>query len=138
MRSPDHLQPKGVSLNLTPMIDVVFLLIIFFLVSNNLIQQDVSIDVDIPSASNVDRITDAALKKITINIPVSGTIYIGAIPTNLQQLKSTLQKHRINWGEDAELRIRTNKNVPYAEIESLLLLAAEAGIWKVSFVVIEK
>jgi biopolymer transport protein ExbD len=120
------------------MIDVVFLLIIFFLVSNNLIQQDILIDVELPAASNVDKIADSVSKKITINIPVSGSMYLGAVPTNLRQLKSILTTHRAEWGNDAELRIRTNKNVPYGEIESLLLLAAESGIWNVSFVVFEK
>jgi biopolymer transport protein ExbD len=120
------------------MIDVVFLLIIFFLVSSNLIQQDVLIEVDLPAASNVDRMTDPLAKKITINIPVSGSLYLGAVPTNFQQLKSTFNKHSIDFGKDAEVRIRTNKNVPYGEIESILLLAAESGIWNVSFVVLEK
>ncbi|MDR2169692.1 MAG: biopolymer transporter ExbD [Planctomycetaceae bacterium] len=138
MRSPNHLQPKGITLNLTPMIDVVFLLIIFFLVSSNLIQQDILMDVDIPAASNVDRIIDSVTKKITINIPASGSIYVGATPTDMKQLKSILIKHRNVWGKDAELRIRTNKNVPYGEIEFLLLLAAEVGIWDVSFVVLQK
>jgi biopolymer transport protein ExbD len=138
MRSPDYLHPKKITLNLTPMIDVVFLLIIFFLVSSNLIQQDILIDVDLPSASNIDRITDSAAKKITINIPASGSIYIGATPTNFNQLKPIFNKHHADWGKDAELRIRTNKNIPYGEIESILLLAAETEIWNVSFVVIEK
>jgi biopolymer transport protein ExbD len=138
MRSPDHLQPKGIMLNLTPMIDVVFLLIIFFLVSSNLIQQDVLIDVDLPAASNVDKVMDSSAKKVTVNIPSSGSIYLGAVQTDLQQLKLMLTRHRADWGNDAELRIRTNKKVPYGEIESILLLAAEIGIWNVSFVVIEK
>jgi biopolymer transport protein ExbD len=120
------------------MIDVVFLLIIFFLVSSNLIQQDVLIDVDLPAASNVDRITNSATGKLTINIPQSGSIYLGATPIDPQQIKPILIKHHTDNGKDAELRIRTNKNVPYHEIESLLLLATETGIWNVSFVVVEK
>ncbi|MDR1052632.1 MAG: biopolymer transporter ExbD [Planctomycetaceae bacterium] len=125
------------SLNMTSMIDVVFLLIIFFLVSSNLIQQDVLIDVDLPAASNVDRVTNPVASKLTINIPASGSMFLAATPTNLQQLKPILIKHYTDNGKNAELRIRTNKNVPYHEIESLLLLAAETGIWNVSFVVVE-
>jgi biopolymer transport protein ExbD len=138
MRSPDHLLPKGVNLNMTSMIDVVFLLIIFFLVSSNLIQQEVSIDVDLPVAEKVDKVVDSSQKKITINIPNSGTIYLGATNVNLTELKTALKKQYADWGKETELRIRTNKNVPYHEIESILIAAAETGIWNVSFVVTEK
>ena len=55
MRSVSNLARGSVSFNMTPMIDVVFLLIIFFLVSSNLAQQEVHLEIDLPDAASGNR-----------------------------------------------------------------------------------
>ena len=125
-------------MNLTPMIDVVFLLIIFFLVSSNLIQQDVSIELDLPAAETALPIAETETRKITVNVPSPGRILIGAQPIDRERLKGYFLKQRNAWGDDTELRIRTNKDVPYGEISPILVMAAECGIRDVSFAVVEK
>ncbi|MDR1140676.1 MAG: biopolymer transporter ExbD [Planctomycetaceae bacterium] len=138
MKAPDYLQPKSFSLNLTPMIDVVFLLIIFFIVSSNLIQQDISVPIDLPEAETATPTEESATRKITVNIPKSGTVLIGTQPVNQNQLREHLIQQQQLWGEKTELRIRTNKNIPFGEIEPILVLAANCNIWEVSFSVAEK
>jgi biopolymer transport protein ExbD len=138
MKTPEHLKPNGFSLNLTPMIDVVFLLIIFFIVSSNLIQQDVSMPLDLPAAKTVKPLKESETRKITINIPKSRTVLIGTQPTDPAKLHKLFLRQRQTWGEETEIRIRTNKDIPYGEIEPILVLAAECGIWDVSFAVVEK
>jgi biopolymer transport protein ExbD len=138
MKVPDYLQPKCFSLNLTPMIDVVFLLIIFFIVSSNLIQQDVSVQIDLPQAETAVPTEESTTHKITINIPKSGTILIGTQIVHQNQLREHLIRQQQRWGEKTELRIRTNKNIPFGEIEPILVLAAQCQIWDVSFSVTEK
>ena len=51
MKAPEA-TARNVSMNLTPMIDVVFLLIVFFVVSNSMMQNDVSMSVDLPTAES--------------------------------------------------------------------------------------
>jgi biopolymer transport protein ExbD len=140
MKVPNYLQPKNFSLNLTPMIDVVFLLIIFFIVSSNLIQQDTSVPIDLPEAETATEIStdESATRKITINIPKSGTILVGTQSVSQNQLRELLILQQQIWGENTELRIRTNKNVLFGEIEPILVLAANCKIWNVSFAVTEK
>jgi biopolymer transport protein ExbD len=138
MKVLEHLKPTGFSLNLTPMIDVVFLLIIFFIVSSNLIQQDVSMPLDLPAAETAKPIEDTETRKITINIPQSGTVLIGTQSVAPAKLREIFLRQRQTWGEKTEIRIRTNKDISYGEIEPILVLAAECGIWDVSFAVVEK
>jgi biopolymer transport protein ExbD len=135
MKSPEHLKPQGGRFNLTPMIDVVFLLIIFFIVSNNMIQQDNAIQVELPEAETGTLPQEQQTKRLTISIPQSGPVYVGTEVFDEKRLRQLMIESRKDWGEEAEIRIRTHKSVPYGEIKPILLMAAESGIIHVSFAV---
>jgi len=139
MKPPNHLKPPGGRLNLTPIIDIVFLLIIFFIVSNNMIQQDHAVAVDLPEAETGTLPTEQQMRRLTISIPSSGTLYVGAESIeDITKLRQLMLECRANWGETAEIRIRTNKNIPYGEIRPILRMATESGIVRISFVVTER
>ena len=135
MQAPNRLRPTGVSLNLTPMIDVVFLLIIFFLVSSNLVQQDVAMELDLPSAESGERIKESNTRTVTLNIPKAGALLLGTEPVSTDQIRVALHREHQNSGKEIEVRIRTNKDVHYGVVEPILVLCAEEGIWNVSFAV---
>ena len=138
MRVPEHLKPRGGRFNLTPMIDMVFLLIIFFIVSNNMIQQDTAIRVDLPEAETGRLPPEQQTKRLTVSIPRPGMIYVGTEIVERKKLRQLLRESRNDWGEEAEVQIRTNKDVPYGEIKMVLQMAAESGILRVSFAVKER
>ena len=139
MRPPEHLKPQGGRLNLTPMIDVVFLLIIFFMVSYNITQQDSAIPVELPEAETGTLPQEQQTKQLTVSIPSPGTLYVGTeIILSKERLRHIMLEARRDWGEETEIRIRTNKDVPQGEIKPILRLAAESGIVHVSFAVTER
>ncbi|MDR0327518.1 MAG: biopolymer transporter ExbD [Planctomycetaceae bacterium] len=135
MKPPEHLKPRGGRFNLTPMIDVVFLLIIFFIVSNNMIQQDSAVAVDLPEAETGTLPQEQQTKRLTVSIPSPGTIYVGVERMSRENLRRLLTECQKDWGEEAEIQIRTNKDIPYGEIKPILQMAAECGIVNVSFAV---
>ena len=135
MKSPEYLKPPGGRMNLTPMIDVVFLLIIFFIVSNNMIQQDTAIAVDLPVAETGDPPQERQTRQLTITITQPETFFIGTTLVDRESLRQILVECRRDWGEEAEVLIRTNKDVPYGEIRPILRMAVESGIIHVSFAV---
>ena len=136
MKLPEHLKPPGGRLNLTPMIDVVFLLIIFFIVSNNMIQQDNALQINLPAAeTGIFPEDQQHPKQLTISIPRSGMIYVGTVATNKVALSALMAEYRTLWGEEVEIRIRTDKNTLFGEINPILRMAAENGIVRVSFAV---
>ena len=137
MQSPSQLRPRGASLNLTPMIDVVFLLIVFFIVSSNLVQQDVAMELDLPSAESGERIKESNTRTLTLNVPKAGTMFLGNEPVDEVQFRAVLFRERQSSDKDIEVRIRLNKDVPYGVIEPVLVLCAEAGVWNVSFAVLK-
>ncbi|HBT77050.1 MAG TPA: biopolymer transporter ExbD [Planctomycetaceae bacterium] len=137
MKSPDTLKPPTPTLNLTPMIDVVFLLIIFFLVSSTLMRQEVSMEIDLPTAVTGKMKSEISSRKLTINLPREGTILLGTRPVSPDGLRNLLREEVRNPKNAAglEIVIRTDQHVPYRRMEQILRDCAEAGIWKIDFAV---
>ena len=85
-------QRTDVEVNLTPLIDVVFLLLIFFMVSTTF-SKDTRISIDLPEAS-----ADAAqisTEKIEISISRDGSSSISVVPlvnNKIEAIKSAIQK----------------------------------------------
>lgn len=96
-------------------------------------------ELDLPQAES-GRLAEeeTETRKVIVNVPQSGQLLIGAVPTDRNRLKEHFLSCYNKWGEDTEVRIRMNKDIPYGEIEPILVLAAECGIWDVSFAVTEK
>ncbi|GHT27508.1 protein TolR [Planctomycetales bacterium] len=142
MKPPVRENQKGFSLNLTPMLDVIFQLVIFFLVSSNLIQQEVSMPLQLPEAKTLTPAAESENRKITLNVPAAGQVYFGnmmlAPDTLPEQLSKIFRREQEQRDGAAELRIRINKDVPYGTAAPILVQAAKSGIWKVSFAVNEK
>ena len=120
---------------MTPMIDVVFLLIIFFLLTSNLVQQESLIAVDLPTAksSRMPGVKESQTRKITINITGEDHVFLGNQAVDFGQLQQILSAERMRTGKPLEVRIRTDRRVPYKTIEPVLVICSQAGIDNVSF-----
>jgi biopolymer transport protein ExbD len=138
MRVPNYPGSRGVSINLTPMIDVTFLLIIFFLVSSHLSKQENFLPLELPIASTgvsdfSDRMT------LTIQIPSDGSYLVNNARSDLEQIQaSILQKMESNGKSPIRIRIRTDKSAAYAPIARLLKLCALTGNSDIVFAVYEE
>ena len=80
MRSPTQVGRGGVRWNMTPMIDVSFLLIIFFLVSSHLAQQEVQLELDLPEAASGESLTAEERRRLVFNLLGDGSLLIGGQP----------------------------------------------------------
>ena len=122
------------------MIDVVFLLIIFFLVSSQLIQQETGVELDLPTARTGKLPLDEkdAAKKEIINVLPDGNLLLRTQPITLDGLREYFLTKRALGDSGMEVVIRTNKNVPYGKIEPILVLCAKSGIWKISYDVVRQ
>ena len=87
----DHTQ-----INLTPMIDIVFLLIIFFMVGSrfgDLNQSERDISLQVPQVQNAQALTSAPDKRL-VNIYKDGKVTLDQQPVSLKQLETQLAKAR--------------------------------------------
>lgn len=135
MRLPSRYTTVGLGINMTPMIDVVFLLIIFFLVSSHLARREHRIKLPLPTACTGEESGDDQIPRITLNVLSDGSLMLAGRPLPLSQLCEMLIAQRTTMGNDLELRIRADQHLAYRVVSPLLLDAAKAGIWKVHFAV---
>jgi biopolymer transport protein ExbD len=142
MRVPSHLSRSGLGFNMTPMIDVVFLLIIFFLVSSHLVRQETQLeaeDLDLPEAESGQRADEDPVRRVVVNVlpdQESGArVVVGGQPLSSEQL-AELIAYGSRADRPIEVRIRADRKVPYRTVEPVILACARAGVWKVTFAVV--
>jgi biopolymer transport protein ExbD len=138
MRIPSHTTDSGVGFNMTPMIDVVFQLIIFFLLSSHLARQETRYALPLPDAESGQKDSAEEQARLTINVLADGTAMFAGRATPANELTKQLADRRSVHGDDLEVRIRSDRSVEYARIEPILLACARAGIWNVSFAVLRR
>ena len=139
MRATPGRRRSALSLNMTPMIDVVFLLIIFFLVSSNMARNESRMTIALPDALSGSRETaDEGLRRIVINVPEPGSMLLGTRPIKPEDLPDILEYERTRSERPLSLIIRTQRSVPTGEIKPILVAAARAGVWDVSFAVVRR
>jgi biopolymer transport protein ExbD len=138
MDVPQIGRSRKVDFNMTPMIDVVFLLIIFFLVSSHLAQQETHRQLDLPRAESGHDPSPREATRVTINILADGQVLLGGDRVAAGELDRRLQVERQETDGQLEIRLRSDRMVPYRVVEPILLACAQAGIWDVSFAVYKK
>jgi len=142
MRVPTNLSRGSPSFNMTPMIDVVFLLIIFFLISSHLARQEVQLELDLPRAGSGQRPDDDEIRRVIVNILPDGQrdrrIMVGGRLLRGEELTELIGYEGRQTAGQLEVRIRSDRTVPYHVVEPVMLACARAGVWKVTFAVLRK
>jgi biopolymer transport protein ExbD len=95
-------------INMTPMIDVVFQLLIFFLVATRFAEEERELDVQLPVASESRPLT-ARLKETLVNIDVEGRYFVGTRQVTLAELDAILGQVATN---NPTVLIRADKRSP--------------------------
>ncbi|HBR93888.1 MAG TPA: hypothetical protein DEA90_06950 [Opitutae bacterium] len=116
--------------DLTPMIDIVFLLIVFFMtVANMQVQQLVPITV--PIAENAS-IPEERGMRTTITVKSDGTIFYGAESTVIEELPGLVAQAKAQ-APQLKLYVRADANVAFKEVRKVFAAAAEGGVPNVIF-----
>ncbi|MDZ7616670.1 MAG: biopolymer transporter ExbD [Patescibacteria group bacterium] len=139
MRVPNNLSRSNPGFNMTPMIDVVFLLIIFFLVSSHLARQEVEMELNLPDARTGQDADPAETgRRIVVNVLPEGAMVVGGRSLDTEALGEMIAYENRRGrapGEPLEVRIRSDRQVPYRTVEPIMRACARAGVWRVTFAV---
>lgn len=134
-----NLKPKRndeLDLNLTPLIDVVFLLLIFFMVSTTF-EKTARLKVDLPQASAEAEQQPA--EKIILGIDVQGRYYINdrqLVNTQLKTLKIALSKVA---GDNRAMPVvlRADAKTPHQAVVTAMDAASQVGLTRLSISTLE-
>ena len=122
---------------MTPMIDVVFLLIVFFLVSSHLARQESQMSLPLPAADTGEEL-DVQAAQVVINVLPSGVVLLAGRQVSGEDLQRRLRNELQRSGPNLAVRIRSDRGVAYRVIQPILLAVSRAGIGDVTFAVVKR
>lgn len=113
-------------INLTPMIDVLFLVLLFFLVTSNFIEQP-NIKLELPSTKYTS--TSKVEEKVLI-ITKDGKLFFQMEPVTWDNLRSVLEK-TFSKQDDKTLVLKADKEVSYGVVVDVMDIAKGAGLKRI-------
>jgi biopolymer transport protein ExbD len=115
------------ALSLTPLIDVVFLLLIFFLVATRFAQEDRELDVVLPSASAAVPLT-VQPKELFINIDKDGGFFVDGRTMSCDELRDAIERAVADNPVNQSVIIRADKRVAFDFVVVVMDLCNQVGV----------
>lgn len=110
------------NINITPLIDVMFLLLIFFMVSSTF-RERLGIDIALPEAQSA---REQELEPHEITVGPEGELFFGKRRVNQTELRSSLVE-LLAREPDAKLVLRADKQAAFQHVVSAMDIAREVG-----------
>jgi biopolymer transport protein ExbD len=124
-------EPEPATMQLAPMIDIVFLLLTFFIVTWQYTRSETELSVKVPTAEEGVQ-KNRARGEIIINVLTDGTIRIEGNSVNFTQLREKLTAISKQY-KNQPVRIRGDGGVSYQRIVEVIDTCQKSGIWNISF-----
>ena len=118
--------PASPTLEMTPIIDMVFLLLIFFLVSTTFHQTEREMKIALPEAVSAGPIS-ISLREIIINVGADGEIIVSGRTISTDDLRVLIHE-AVAANPDQKVTVRGDRNTPYANIINVLDVCKGAGL----------
>ena len=114
---------KRARIEIIPMIDTVFFLLVFFMVASLSMTLETGMRVNLPKAQAAER---EALTKVTVSLASDGTIYLDREPTALAALRAALAQ-RIRENPRVVVVINADEQVTHGKVVAVMDAAKKAG-----------
>jgi len=119
----------GATLDLTPIVDVVFNLLIFFALSLNFAATSGGINVKLPSASSAEPVK---MEQLTVNLTQDGQVYYNDKKIDIADLPSKLKDIE---DKDSIVIIRADNSVPHGQVVQVMDIVKSEGFSKLAIAV---
>jgi biopolymer transport protein TolR len=121
-------QPVG-EINVTPLVDVMLVLLIIFMVSAPMMNTGVEVDLPAAQAPQVE-ITE---EKLLLTVGQDQKVYLGRDEVPYERLEATLLANE-RMKKEKELYVQADENVPYGFVVKVIAIVKKAGITKLGLV----
>ncbi len=115
-------------INVTPLVDVVLVLLIIFMVTAPVLQS--GIEVSVPKTRTVKEITE---ERVVLSINKQQRVFLGNDPVNINEIKTKLTQ-KIRDPQHQSIFIRADEDVPFGVFATVMDAVKGAGITNVSIV----
>ena len=124
-------QPPPIAMQLAPMIDILLLLLSFFIISYQFSRSETELKVAVPTAQEGAE-PERQRGEIIINVLTDGTLRVEGATVDFAQLHDKLAAIAKQF-KNQPVRIRGDGKVAYQRIVEVIDTCQKAGIWNISF-----
>lgn len=127
----------GYEINVAPLIDVVFLLIIFFLTVSRIAQVKVE-TLSLPEATTGKESKETGSGRITINVHKDGRVTASGSTQSMDSLRQMLVDQTKHWGRGTvPILVRGDRNAPWAKVSEIMEVCTATGVGETAVAVVE-
>lgn len=126
-------KPRKLLINITSLIDVLFLLLIFFMVSSTFVERP-GMDLQLPESETS---TLREIKDLVLQIQPDGIMFLNSQEVNWENLKSMLEAE-FQKNTEAALILQADKDVKHGNVVRIMDTAQQVGITKLIIATDEK
>ena len=116
-------------INMTPLVDVMLVLLIIFIITVPVMKH--AVNIDLPRANNQP--LDAKPETVRLSVDAAGSYYWNEVRIDDQQLVLRLKTAAATVPQP-ELHIRGDKDVRYERVAQVMAAAQQAGVKKIGFI----
>lgn len=116
-------------INVTPLVDVMLVLLVIFMVTAPMMQQGIKLDLPKAKAQNLP----GAENKVLISIDASRKIYLGKTEVPIERLEEVI-KHNERIKSEKEVYLYADRTLPYGFVIKIMALLKDAGAENVGLV----
>ncbi|MCB1210258.1 MAG: biopolymer transporter ExbD [Verrucomicrobiales bacterium] len=120
-----------IGFNITPMIDMTFLLLIFFMVTSKMTKEQKKMDISLPLASSAVMPEDISNRDI-VNLDGQGQLHVANRDVTDDEMRAYL-KERFRATPPLKIYLRADLNTPAKRIRQFMEMASQAGAVNVIF-----
>jgi biopolymer transport protein ExbD len=119
---------EDLQVNMTPMIDMVFLLIIFFLTATTFTRKEREHEVELPSSRVAGSPSKAVEKNLIVNVLKDGEIVVGEKRYSEKELERLVAERRQLAGPGFKVKVRGDRRAPYGLVTPVFQAVKRAGV----------
>ena len=123
--------PALLGFQIAPMVDVLLVLLVFFIVTWHIALSENELDVKVPTASNAHE-QQPYLNQVVLNIRKDGSVVLNKVPMSTADLKDKLTKLSELYPDQAVI-VRGDEQLPYKDMIAVLDICRSANIWNLIF-----
>ncbi len=125
-------EPEPASFQLAPMIDIVFLLLIFFIVTWQFSRAELDLKVSVPSSTDSKERESRSYLEIIINVRADGSTFVNGDLIADEDLYEKLSAiTRVD--RDQPVRVRGDADTDFQHVVRVMDVCTRAGVWNISF-----
>ena len=131
MKLRKRAEPHVLGFQIAPMVDILLVLLCFFIVTWSFARKEMELDVKVPSAQNAKE-SNPVVNQTVLNIKADGTVVWNRKTVSKAELVSKL-KELSGLFPDYAIIVRGDERVPFRFVSNVLDICREANIWNVAF-----